>query len=110
MRPKNKVTIKVTHKAIRARYEAAKQNDPSFSFTLMGLMFGVDRGQAYRWTRVILDEQGNEIQDHRNSLPSGTRKKKVSAWINDGVLSTILRTKGKKVEPDSNQPNKETKE
>lgn len=85
------VTFKLSHKNIRARYQMQKRHDPSFSHRSMGAMFGRDRLTCYKWCRVILDENKQEIKDSvRCPMPTGIVADKVMAWINDGVLAQAM--------------------
>jgi hypothetical protein len=86
--------LKLTHRNIRARYAIEKRHNPKFSHASMAEQFMVDRQTAYKWCRIILDDDNKEIVDSaRNPLPSGGRAKAVLAWLNDGVLINAMKGK-----------------
>lgn len=79
---------RLTHKNIRLRYLAAKDDarlereagnrKAKFSFETMGDLFMISGQECYNWTR------------DGDRLPTGKRAKAVLDWLNDGRLTAFL--------------------
>jgi hypothetical protein len=85
------MTFELTNKNIRVRFILEKQKREAagggFTYEDAAKLFDISDRTFYTWITMLKPLQ------HK---PMGTRRKKVLKWLEDGVMETYYKNKGKK--------------